>query len=88
MSAEHSPARQDARRGQDNPRLDPVLSLAEVCEELGCSIWTFNRRVRPHVAVVEVSRKLRGVRRSELDRYIATVTVPAAVQPLEEASAT
>jgi hypothetical protein len=78
MSLGHSPARQDGRRGHDSRLSDPVLTFAEVCEELGVSIWTFQRRVRPHVAIVELSRKLRGVRRSELDRFIESRSIPAA----------
>jgi hypothetical protein len=58
-----------------------VLTIAEVCEELGVSYWTWQRRVRPHVAIVELSSRLRGVRRSELNRFIESRSIPAARRP-------
>jgi hypothetical protein len=78
--------KEENQRASGRRCADPVLTITEVCQELGISIWTWQRRVRPHVTVVELSRKLRGVRRSELDRFIESRSIPAAVRPLEEAA--
>ena len=71
--------KRDGSRGGGALRtFDPILSLDEVCAELRCSRWHFNKVLRKHISVVVLSHRLRGVRRSELDRFIDSRTVPAA----------
>jgi hypothetical protein len=46
---------------------DPVLSYAESAAELGISIATLRRRVLPYVAIVEITDRRRGLRRSVVE---------------------
>ena len=78
MSLEHAPERQDGKRPASFRQHDPVFTILEVCADLGISRWTFNRNVRPHVEMVQVSVGRRGIRQSTLESYKAARTIPPA----------
>jgi excisionase family DNA binding protein len=65
-------ARHNDRPADDLPGIDPLLSLASCGAALGISTTTVQRLVaQQKLRVIRITSRRIGVRRSELQRYIA-----------------
>ena len=51
------------------PDTDPLLSYDFCAADAGVSIATFKRNILPHLAVVEITARRRGVRRSTWEAH-------------------
>lgn len=62
----------------------PLLTLAEVADELGCSVATVKRRIRSGVLPTFVDGRLVRVREVDLRRYVAERVARRSTRPRAE----
>jgi hypothetical protein len=53
---------------------DPILSYAECAADYGVSIATFKRAILPHLPIVQITDRRRGIRRSDHEARKARCT--------------